>query len=115
MNQIVGKRLLTNYGKENKEFLNGLEADAYDPKTKVIVEYLGSYWHNRPEAHRNDVLKRQLCLEKGYHLIRIVEFKLKEEYRFENDIVVQSYRRESMEQAAKELLEQLKKYYNLEW
>lgn len=114
MHQIAGNRLLTNYGKENKEFLNGLEADAYDPKAKVIVEYLGSYWHNRPETYRNDMLKRQLCLEKGYHLIRIVEFELKEEYRCENDIVVQSYRRESMEQAAKELLEQLKKYYDLE-
>ena len=114
MRQVVGDRLLTNYGKRNKEFLNGLEADAYDPKTKVIVEYLGSYWHNRAKTHDNDILKYQLCLEKGYHLIRIVESGLKENYRFENDIVVQSYRHENIEQAAKELLIQLKKYYNLE-
>jgi len=54
----------------NRTILNGKELDIYFPKYKFAIEYNGKFWHNKEE----DLIKNQLCKEKGITLYRIDDF-----------------------------------------
>lgn len=44
----------------------------------VFVEFDGSYWHSSEEAKARDIIRDELCLDKGYITIRVDENKFKQ-------------------------------------
>ena len=57
---------------ENRKVLNGKELDIYIPSIKTAIEFDGDAWHKDVEK---DIIKNQLCNEKGIRLIRIRDEK----------------------------------------
>lgn len=51
----------------DRKILNGKELDIYFPDLNFAIEYDGSYWHDS----KYDLIKNNLCKEKGIELIRI--------------------------------------------
>jgi very-short-patch-repair endonuclease len=38
---------------------------------KLIIEFDGDYWHNKPDAILNDKLKDEIAIEEGFNIFRI--------------------------------------------
>lgn len=47
--------------------------DIFLPDKKIVIEYDGSYWHNRPTSKVRDANKDLYCAENGLRIIRIKE------------------------------------------
>ena len=69
------------------------------PQLKVVIEYDGKYFHDRPEVSARDVPKTQALLDAGYAVIRIREnglapvamnhprlLQINHDYRFKDEI-----------------------------
>lgn len=108
--QVAGSGVKFNYGKKKKEFLNGLEADAYDPEKNIAIEFLGSHFHDDEDVHKRDIEKVKLCKQKGITLIRIIDKEYKYEF-LEDDIILESYSENDIEKAGNEFVKRLGMYY----
>ncbi len=51
----------------------GKELDIFIPNLNTAIEYDGWIWHNKKNSIKNDLIKNDLCRDKGVRLIRIRE------------------------------------------
>lgn len=66
----------------------GRELDIYIPSIHCGIEYDGVAWHRKNKNYKNDLIKEQMCSEKGIRLIRIREIGLNElEYKATTDVL----------------------------
>lgn len=87
----IKKELGVNFIEHDRDVLDGLEIDLYDPERKVGIEFNGLKWHTEWFAGRGrdyHIKKTEGCLEKGVGLIQIFE----DEYYNHKDIVLSKLR-----------------------
>ena len=53
--------------------LDGKELDIFLPKLNLGIEFNGDYWHSLKIIKERDIIKSQLCKQKGIRLFRIQE------------------------------------------
>ena len=56
-----------------------LELDILLPCKTKAIECNGIYWHDRPEARKNDKIKKKLCKELGIDLLVITDVEWKDD------------------------------------
>lgn len=98
----------------NRDKSNGFELDIFVPEYKVAIEYNGTYYHSK--LQQKDEKKRQLCKEKGIHLLQIYERVKGVDIAGEN-IICWKYSRgkDEMVILAKEVLHWISKYTDFEY
>lgn len=61
-----------------KEIQHGYQCDFLIPSMNLIIECDGDYWHNYPMGREIDKIRTNELLEKGFKVLRLWEFEIKE-------------------------------------
>ena len=109
---LVMKSLLKTVNNRDKS--NGFELDIFVPEYKIAIEYNGTYYHSKMQ--QTDDKKRQLCQEKGIHLLQIYE-RVKGVVVTGEDIICWKYSREKNEMVilAKDVLGWISKHTDIKY
>lgn len=71
--------------------IDGYKFDFYLPKYLLVIEYDGYPWHNTCEARSYDVLKDNICINKGLNLIRLRDSRLNDNPQLKSHVHVFNY------------------------
>ena len=61
-----------------KEIEHGYQCDIFIPSLNLVIECDGTYWHSYPTGNEIDHIRTKELLEKGFKVLRLWEFEIKE-------------------------------------
>jgi very-short-patch-repair endonuclease len=61
-----------------KDIEHGYQCDIFIPSMNLVIECDGNYWHKYPTGNEIDHVRTKELIEKGFKVLRLWEFEIKE-------------------------------------